>query len=410
MSLIAWIEDRWWVTKKNDDGSFVREKSPRHGSGLRWRVRYEDPDGRDRCKSFARKEDAEQHRTSVASDLLKGSYIDPAAGKITLRKYAEMWLDDQTFDDSTRAVAANRVRRICDGLGDKRLAQLAASPSSIQAWLRGMGGAPSTIRGCLHTLSTICAAAVDDGRMARNPCKSRSIRTTPDPERKIRPVPPAALVLLREALPECWRAMADAGASCGLRQGEIFGLAPDDIDFLRRVVHVNRQVKVIGSGQFFALPKRGKTRTVPLSGGAGIVFAEHIRRFPPHEVTLPWHEPGHRRHGKPETVSLMFTSARSHGAVRRQKFNIVTWKPALRAAGLPDTRENGMHVLRHTFATTLIENGVSIRRVAGYLGHDDPGFTLRVYGHLLEDGEDAARRAADLAFAVPTSSPARKAR
>lgn len=403
---MAWIEDRWWVTRKNPDGSFTREKSPRYELGLRWRVRYEDPDGRDRARSFARKEDAEQFKTRIAADLLQGTYLDPAAGKITLRRYAEDWLENQTFDDATREVVANRVRRICEGLGGKRLVQLAGSPSAVQAWLKGQEGAPSTIRGCLHTLSTICAAAVDDGRMARNPCKSRSVRAPRDDERKVRPLPPVKLVALREALPQRWRAMADAGASCGLRQGEIFALSPDDVDFLRRVVHVRRQVKIIGSGQFFARPKRGKIRDVPLSDSAAVAFSEHIRSFPPVEVTLPWHQPGNRRHGKPEKVALMFTTPRARGAVRRQRFNRGAWKAALREAGIPDDRENGMHVLRHTYASVLIEAGVSIRRVAQYLGHTDPAFTLRVYGHLMEDGEDAARKAADRAFAVPSPSPA----
>ena len=49
---------------------------------------------------------------------------------------------------------------------------------------------------------------------------------------------------------------------------------------------------------------------------------------------------------------------------------------------IPVIRSNGFHVLRHTFASTLLDGGVSIRGVAAYLGHSDPAFTLRVYAHL----------------------------
>jgi integrase len=71
------------------------------------------------------------------------------------------------------------------------------------------------------------------------------------------------------------------------------------------------------------------------------------------------------------------------------------WKPALEGAGIPGTRENGMHVLRHSFASALIAANVDVRKVAAAMGHEDPAFTLRVYGHLYGDAEDAIRRALD---------------
>lgn len=37
------------------------------------------------------------------------------------------------------------------------------------------------------------------------------------------------------------------------------------------------------------------------------------------------------------------------------------------------------HDLRHTFATTALQNGVDIRTVSGMPGHADPGFTVRTY-------------------------------
>lgn len=49
-----------------------------------------------------------------------------------------------------------------------------------------------------------------------------------------------------------------------MRQGEVFGLAVDDIDFLHRVVHVRRQVRIVGSRLRFAPPKGGKERDIPL--------------------------------------------------------------------------------------------------------------------------------------------------
>lgn len=54
-----------------------------------------------------------------------------------------------------------------------------------------------------------------------------------------------------------------------------------------------------------------------------------------------------------------------------------------------------MHALRHFYASVLIDAGESVRAVADYLGHADPGFTLRVYAHLFPSSEDRARQAVD---------------
>ena len=54
-----------------------------------------------------------------------------------------------------------------------------------------------------------------------------------------------------------------------------------------------------------------------------------------------------------------------------------------------------MHVLRHYFASALLEDGVSIKALAEYLGHADAGFTLRTY--MMPASEDRMRKAVDRA-------------
>ncbi|BFU44185.1 tyrosine-type recombinase/integrase [Krasilnikovia sp. MM14-A1004] len=88
-------------------------------------------------------------------------------------------------------------------------------------------------------------------------------------------------------------------------------------------------------------------------------------------------------------------------ALARPAFNSGVWKPAIRATGIPDTRENGLHVLhvlRHTYASVLLDAGQNIKALAAHLGHADPGFTLRTYTHLLPTSEDRTRQAVDRAF------------
>ncbi|SIR60231.1 tyrosine-type recombinase/integrase [Micromonospora avicenniae] len=79
--------------------------------------------------------------------------------------------------------------------------------------------------------------------------------------------------------------------------------------------------------------------------------------------------------------------------------------PAIRATGVLDNRHNGMHVLRHTYASVLLDAGESLKALSAYLGHSDPGFTLRIYTHLLLAGEDRIRRAIDHAFTDDPQTP-----
>ena len=58
-----------------------------------------------------------------------------------------------------------------------------------------------------------------------------------------------------------------------------------------------------------------------------------------------------------------------------------------------------MHALRHAYASVLLDAGESIKALSEYLGHSDPGFTLRTYTHLLPSSETRTRRAMDAAFA-----------
>jgi integrase len=112
-------------------------------------------------------------------------------------------------------------------------------------------------------------------------------------------------------------------------------------------------------------------------------------------ITLPWATPS----GELVTVPLyLYTAGRR--PLKRAGFNTTVWKGAIRATGLDDYRRNGMHVLRHTYASVLLDAGESIKALSSYLGHTDPGFTLRVYTHLLPTSEDRTRRAIDRAFGL----------
>ncbi|HEX6970021.1 MAG TPA: site-specific integrase [Micromonosporaceae bacterium] len=391
---MAHIEDRWYRTIRHPDGRTERVKSALYGKGMRYRVRYIGPDGRERKKSFPdrAKRDAEAFMVSVESDKLRGAYIDPAAGRITFAEYAENWLRTRVFDESTRESTELRVRKhLLPFFGNCQLA--AIKPGHIREWDRSMVSklSPATRSVVFAHLRAILSAAVDDERIAKNPCSVRSVSQPRPIDRKVIPWRVSDVLAVRAGLPERYRAVVDVGAGCGARQGEIFGLAVEDLELDEGWLHISHQVKLVRSRLVFGLPKNDRDRRVPLPESVADALRRHMEVYPPVEVALPWEDPAS---DKVVTVRLVFTTSRK-GAINRGWFDQKVWKPALVAAGIEPSRRNGMHALRHFYASALLDAGESIKALASYLGHSDPGFTLRVYTHLMPASEERTRRVID---------------
>ncbi len=366
-----------------------------------YEARWRDPDGRERSPSFDRKLDAQRFLATVEADKLRGSYVDPNAGKVTLQAFAESWLATQTTDPATVEAVASRLRvHVYPHLGSFELR--AIRPSVLQGWLAQLQAtlAPTYVRVILANVSAILGAAVEDGMLAKNPARSKAVRAPRVDAARILPWSTEQVEQVRAAHPERYRAVPVVAAGCGLRQGEVFGLAVEDVDFLGRWVLVRQQVKLLKGKPVLAPPKGGKTREVPLPEVVVFTLAEHLRRYPPVEVTLPWRD----FDGRPVTAALVFVT-RERGPLTRRHYNVNVWKPALVAAGVEPTRANGMHALRHHYASVLLDGGVSIRPLAEHLGHADPGFTLWTYTHLMPSSEDRAREAVDAALGRLSRGP-----
>jgi integrase len=400
---MAHVEDRWYAA--GPDGR--RVKSARHGTGRRWRVRYLDPGGRERNKSFDRKVDADRFRIQAEADIQRGTWVDPAKGKITLRRQSAARLEGYHADSSRAEKMRQHLNlHILPALGDYPLGQLSQRPSLISQFIAALPLAAGSAEQVFVTLSSILDAAVDDGLIPRNPCKAPSVKRPRAARRKVTPWTAGQVAAVRAAMPARWRAAIDCGSGLGLRGGEIFGAGPDELDFLRRTVHVGRQVKRMGGRAWFAAPKGGRERDVPLPERVSLALAAHIAGFPPLPVTLPWHEPGNeRRHGKPVTAHLLFAS-RQGGPVNPATFNSTAWRPARLAAGIRIVGQGaGLHALRHFYASALLAGLVDIKALSEYLGHHDPGFTLRVYAHLMPSAEGRARKAIEEALSGQDHGP-----
>jgi integrase len=130
------------------------------------------------------------------------------------------------------------------------------------------------------------------------------------------------------------------------------------------------------------------------SAGLLNVIDDHIESHPPVVITLPWG----KTTADPISVRLLIATA-SGRVDTGTEFNYRHWRPAFTTADLIYVDgEDGMHALRHFYASTLLTQGVTIKELADYLGHTDRGFTLRTYTHLLPSSHEQARRAVDSLF------------
>lgn len=391
------IQDRWYKTETGPDGKPQKVRTDRHGTGMRYRARYIGPDGTERSKSFPdrQKRKAEDWLTQIEADMNRGQYIDPSAGRVTVKQFAETWLASLTMDPLSYVTTEQRIRlHVVPHLGSRPLASV--RPSHVREWLVKLGAhglSPASQRGVFANLSTMLTAAVEDHVIPRNPCRSTSVKAPKLDGRRLTPWLLSQVLAVRAALPDSNRAMVDLAAGCGMRQGEVFGLAVDQVDFAEGAVHVVRQVRLIRNRPVFSLPKGGKTRSVPLPDSVAKSLQAHIAAHPPLDVTLPWRDVD----GPPVTASLLFFNEKGE-SWNRNLFNRSTWRPALSEAGIQRARENGMHALRHFYASVLLDAGESIKALSDYLGHHDPGFTLRTYTHLMPSSEKRTKEAVDRAL------------
>ncbi len=72
------------------------------------------------------------------------------------------------------------------------------------------------------------------------------------------------------------------------------------------------------------------------------------------------------------------------------------WKPTLRKADLPESLT--FHQLRHGAASLLLNQNVPVPVVSRYLGHANPGITMKVYAHVLDGTSHVAAAAVDEAL------------
>ena len=234
-----------------------------------------------------------------------------------------------------------------------------ASGDEMQAWLadlRARGLSANSVARKAAAARTFFRHLVLVGVRAENPAADVSL-----PRRRVRLprslTPTEVDRLIAAASGVTPRALRDRALvellyGAGLRVGEAVALERASVDLERRAV------RCVGKGD--------KERVVPLGRQAVDAVRRYLSRGRPYLD---------RRHR-----SELFLNAQGGGLTRAGAFLILR-RLAVRA-GLDPTRVHP-HLLRHSFATHLLEGGADLRSVQEMLGHADLG-TTQIYTHVSE--------------------------
>ena len=169
----------------------------------------------------------------------------------------------------------------------------------------------------------------------------------------------------------------------GLRIGEALGLRWQDVDLENMELSVNGTM--LESGEWQSSPKsRSSIRTIPFGEKIGALLkAERRRQF---AAQLQADGNSYNPDG---FVCVYRFSGMPINPSEFHYFN--TWCRNNFGGG-------STHCLRHTHATMLLENGVSLEAVSKRLGHSSIGITSKYYSHVTQKGKDDMRAALDGTF------------
>ncbi|MBP5313873.1 MAG: tyrosine-type recombinase/integrase, partial [Eggerthellaceae bacterium] len=147
------------------------------------------------------------------------------------------------------------------------------------------------------------------------------------------------------------RAILEVLYGCGLRVSEIVSLDLSDVDFMRGFL------RVVGKGS--------KERWVPISGAAERALKDYLDNGRDELINR-----------KARMTGAVFLNRRGGRLSRQSVFTLV--EETGRSVGIEGLHP---HMLRHSFATHMLEGGADLRSIQEMLGHSDIS-TTQIYTHV----------------------------
>ena len=368
--------------RANGEGNIRKRKDGRWEG--RYTAGYDAKTGKRIIKNVLGKTQAEvKEKLKRALEETNGLDISRAADEYTVASWLRTWYELYA-KPNVRTATANRYQLIIEQytvprIGNIKLKKLTTrhlqklykellESGRIHVGKNQDKGLSTTTVHSVH-LMLHCALdrAVKERLISRNPCEDCIVPKPRKLDMKI--LPPEHMKAYLEAadrrglLPMFYLELVS-----GLRKGELVALRWDDLDVKSKTISVSRQ--------YVRNPDGSLELTRPKTENS-----IRLVSIPQTAVDLLIQE-----HGKHPDSPYLFPSPLT-GEMYHPDSVVNLHKKILRDAGLEHLR---FHDLRHTFATTALQNGVDVKTVSSMLGHYDAGFTLRTYTHATRQKQDEA--------------------
>jgi integrase len=332
-----------------------------------YRVRYRTPErGQTDKRGFKTKRDAEAFANSVEVNKMRGEYVAPSLGRVTVGELGPSWLTRQkghmkpsgfrSYDSAWRVHVEPKW-------SNTRVAEVRFS--DVQAWVSELAGkrGPVVVQTAYSVLARILDDAARDRRIAANP--ARGVKLPSRAKRKNIYLTGDQLGRLADEAGR-YRSLVLLLGTVGLRWGEASALRVGDIDFLKRRVVLYRNAVTINKRTAVGTLKSGKNRTVAL---AAFVVEELAKTCEGKELDdLIWPSRSGGYLAPPSAHDSWLAGAVARCQKTDKKFPRVT-----------------AHALRHTAASLAISSGANVKVVQRMLGHASAAMTLDVYADLFDD-------------------------
>ena len=334
------------------------EAEPDKRNGKRWCVRYRDDQNKSRRKTFEKKIDGERFLKQVEHDLMVGTFRDPRSGNMTFEEYATTWLaSNHRIRSTTKELNQSWLKNhLFPAFGNIPLNRLTIEHG--RKYLSDDSRSPSLHEKTMTKCRQILNDAVTEGLIASNPFATLKLPKAQVKEAQILTLSELEAVI--ELIDPHFKTLVGLTGYTGIREGELFGLHPNNVDLDKGVIHVVEQLYPNGV--------RGEPKT----------------KASKRKVTIPNFLIGDLEEQLYLRSSEEFVFTSKKGSyIQKNNFIKRYWKPAIN-----QIREGfRFHDLRHTSVSLAIDMGANLKAVSVRAGHSSVKTTLDVYGHLMPSAD-----------------------
>ncbi len=221
-----------------------------------------------------------------------------------------------------------------------------------------------------HQIKGSILDAVDEGLILKDPTRKAIIKGKTPSEKKPKYLNQFELHNLLTSLnlkdSVNWDWFILLVAKTGMRFSEALALTPEDFDFSKQVVSINKTWDYKGQGGFLPTKNKSSVRKVQLDWKTVMQFSQLVKDLPSDEPIF----------------------VKSNDKIYNSTVNGVLFRLCKKA----DIPTISIHGLRHTHASLLLYEGVSVASVAKRLGHNNTTTTQETYIHIIRELENKDNR------------------